>query len=79
MNKINIPELKAYYIKHDIRCSHCNNKMMSGIQYYALRTIWVEFSCVGCARGGDVELKQLNATLREFGFLPVRKRYVISE
>jgi hypothetical protein len=41
--------------------------------------MWVEFSCVGCARGGDIELKKLNGILREFNFLPVRERYVVSE
>jgi len=79
MKNIFIPKLKAYYTPHDIRCSHCNNKMLAGIQYYAMKTIWIEFSCVGCARGGDVELKELNAILREFGFSPVRERYVVSK
>ena len=79
MKKINIPELKAYYYNNDIRCSRCDNKMLAGIQYYALKAIWVEFACVGCARGGDVELKHLNNTLREFGFSPVRERHVVPE
>lgn len=53
--------------------------MLAGIQYYAMKTVWIEFSCVGCARGGDVELKSLNAILREFKFRLIEARYVISE
>ncbi|NDB56836.1 hypothetical protein EB001_00050 [bacterium] len=77
--RIHIPKLKAYYELHDIRCTHCQNKMLAGVQYYAMKTIWVEFSCVGCARGGDVELKEINAILKQFGFNPIRERYVVSK
>lgn len=78
-SKISIPELKGYYCNGDIRCQRCDNKMLAGIQYYAMKTVWIEFSCVGCARGGDVELKSLNAILREFKFRLIEARYVISE
>lgn len=78
-NRINIPELKAYYIKHDIRCERCHNKMMTGSQYYAMRKIWIDFTCIGCARGVDIELISFNAIMREFGFKSKAARYALSE
>lgn len=78
-NKISIPELKAYYIHHDIRCQRCDNKMFYGSQYYAMRKIWIDFTCVGCSRGVDIELSHFNAIIKEFGFRKVEARYALSE
>jgi hypothetical protein len=74
-----IPELKSYYIKHDIRCERCDNKMMFGSQYYAMRKVWIDFTCLGCARCVDLDLNSFNAIMKEFGFKPKAARYVISE
>jgi DNA-directed RNA polymerase subunit RPC12/RpoP len=76
--RIDIPELKSYYIRHDIRCQRCNNKMLAGGQYYAGRRIWIDFTCIGCSRGVDIELIQFNAIMREFGFKPKAARYALS-
>lgn len=78
-NRIDIPDLKAYYIRHDIRCQRCHNKMLAGNQYYAAKKIWIDFTCIGCARGVDIEINQFNAILREFGFKPIGVRYALSE
>lgn len=78
-NRIDIPDLKAYYIHHDIRCQRCHNKMLAGSQYYAAKKIWVDFTCIGCARGVDIEVNQFNAILREFNFKPLGVRYALSE
>jgi hypothetical protein len=78
-NKIDISELKAYYVYHDIRCQGCNNKMFAGSQYYAGKKVWIDFTCIGCARGVDIEINQFNSILKQFNFKPVGVRYVISE
>lgn len=78
-NKIPIPELKSYFHRNDIRCERCHNKMLYGIQYYAMKKIWIDFTCIGCARGVDIELTRFNAIVKEFGFKKVEARYAISE
>jgi len=78
-NRIDIPDLKAYYTYHDIRCQRCHNKMLAGSQYYAAKKIWIDFTCIGCARGVDIEINQLNAILKEFNFKPMGVRYALSE
>lgn len=78
-NRIDIPDLKAYYVRRDIRCQRCHNKMFAGSQYYAGKKIWIDFTCIGCARGVDIEINQFNAILKEFNFKPIKVRYAISE
>lgn len=78
-SKISIPELKSYYYNNDIRCQRCHNKMFAGSQYHVMRKIWIDFTCLGCARGVDIELVRFNAIIKEFGFKPIGARYVISE
>jgi hypothetical protein len=78
-NKIDIPELKAYYAHCDIRCQTCNNKMFAGSQYYAGKKVWIDFTCIGCARGADIEINEFNLILKQFNFKPVKARYAISE
>lgn len=79
--QIDIPDLNAYYCvkAKDIRCRHCNNKMLSGSQYYAGKKIWIDFTCIGCGRGADVEINHFNAILKEFNFKPKAVRYALSE
>jgi DNA-directed RNA polymerase subunit RPC12/RpoP len=77
--RIDIPELNSYYIKHDIRCQRCCNKMLAGGQYYAARKIWIDFTCIGCSRSVDIELIHFNAIMKEFGFKTKAARYALSE
>lgn len=80
-NRIDIPDLNAYYCvrSRDIRCQHCDNKMFAGSQYYAGKKIWIDFTCIGCARGVDIEINQFNAILKEFNFKQKAVRYALSE
>ncbi len=78
-SRIDIPDIKAYYAHNDIKCQRCNNKMFAGSQYYAGKKIWIDFTCLGCARGVDIEINQLNAILKEFNFKPLAVRYALSE
>lgn len=78
MRKINIPELKSYYYNQELRCVRCHNKMLLGVQYFASRKNYIDLTCIGCARGVDIEIKELNAILREFNFKPVKERYAVA-
>ncbi|MEY2973512.1 MAG: hypothetical protein RI886_1289 [Pseudomonadota bacterium] len=74
--RIDIPELKSYYCNQELRCVRCHNKMLLGVQYFASKKSYIDLTCIGCARGVDVELKELNSILIEFNFKPVKERYV---
>ena len=76
MTRIDIPQLKSYYKNHELRCIRCHNKMLLGVQYFASKKSYIDLTCVGCARGVDIEITELNAILREFNFKPVKERYV---
>lgn len=77
--KIHIPQLKSYYTNKDLRCESCGNKMMAGGQYYGARRVWLDFTCLGCARGVDIDLITFNSIMIEFGFKKRTARYVIPE
>lgn len=49
---------------------------MLGVQYFGMKRSYIDLSCTKCARGVDVEVRELNAILREFGFKTVKERYV---
>lgn len=74
--RIDIPQLKSYYHNQELRCSRCHNKMLLGVQYFASKKSYIDLTCIGCARGVDIELRELNAILLEFNFKPVKERYV---
>lgn len=76
--RIDIPELKSYYRNRELRCVRCHNKMLLGVQYFALKKNYIDLTCIGCARGVDIEIGELNVILKEFGFKPVKERYVIT-
>jgi len=78
MKNINIPQLKSYYANQELRCTRCSGKMMTGVQYYAMKASWIDLTCVRCARGVDIEVKELNAILKEFNFKQIKERYVSS-
>ena len=50
--------------------------MLLGVQYFASKKSYIDLTCIGCARGVDIELRELNAILLEFNFKPVKERYV---
>jgi len=76
--RIDIPELKSYYRNQELRCVRCHNKMLLGVQYFASKKSFIDLTCVGCARGVDIEIKELNIILAEFNFKPVKERYVVA-
>ena len=76
MKNIHIPQLKSYYANKELRCTHCSGKMMTGVQYYAMKKSWIDLTCIGCARGVDIEVVELNKILIEFNFRPISERYV---
>lgn len=78
-SRIDLPDLKSYYIYHDIRCRRCHNKMFAGGQYYAGKKIWIDFTCIGCSRGVDIDLSEFNSILRKLGFKEIKARYALSE
>lgn len=73
---IDIPELKSHYSNGSLQCARCGGKMMLGVQYFGMKRSYIDLSCTKCARGVDVEVRELNAILREFGFKTVKERYV---
>jgi uncharacterized membrane-anchored protein len=52
--------------------------MLLGIQYFAGRRNYIDLTCIGCARGVDMEVSELNKILKKFNFKQVRERYVIT-
>jgi len=75
MKNIHIPELKSYYANQELRCTHCGGKMMTGVQYYAMKTSWIDLTCLSCARGVDIAVSELNKILTEFNFKTINERY----
>jgi Zn-finger nucleic acid-binding protein len=78
MKSIHIPEIKSYYKNNELLCTHCAGKMMTGVQYYAMKRSWIDLTCIVCARGVDIEVGELNRILTEFNFKPIKERYVAS-
>lgn len=77
--KVHIPKLKSYYVNKDIRCERCGNKMLAGGQYYGAHKVWLDFTCIGCSRGVDIDLASFNAIMTEFNFKKRIARYVVPE
>jgi hypothetical protein len=50
--------------------------MLLGVQYFASRKSFIDITCLGCARGVDIEIRELNLILGEFHFKKVKERYV---
>lgn len=75
MIRIDIPELKSYYKNQELRCPRCHNKMLLGVQYFAARKNYIDLTCIGCARGVDMEVSELNKILKKFNFKQIRERY----
>lgn len=75
MTRVDIPQLKSYYKNQELRCVRCHNKMFLGVQYFASRKNYIDLTCIGCARGVDMEVRELNVILKEFNFKPVKERY----
>lgn len=78
MRRVDIPELKSYYKNQELRCVRCHNKMLLGVQYFAARRNYIDLTCIGCSRGVDMEISELNVILKKFNFKPVKERYVIA-
>lgn len=74
--RVDIPQLKSYYHNQELRCIRCHNKMLLGVQYFASRKSFIDLTCLGCARGVDIEIRELNLILGEFHFKKVKERYV---
>jgi hypothetical protein len=75
MKNTNLPELNSYYRNKSLWCSHCRGKMMTGIQYYAMKKSWIDLTCTKCSRGVDIEIKKLNQVFAEFNFKQIKERY----
>jgi hypothetical protein len=52
--------------------------MLLGVQYFAGRKNYIDLTCIGCARGVDMEVSELNIIFKKFNFKQVRERYVVT-